>query len=220
MPRIIACLLFALMGTLALGQTVCIDPGHPSEVGMGTKGKTISEVRVAWLVAKLMEKRLLAKGIDVVLTKGAERQMVRNKDRAGVANRAGADLMVRLHCDASSGTGFHVYYPDRQGKSGSKRGPSKAVLAASAAKAKVFHKELSRNLKGHLKDNGLHDDTHTHIGSKQGALTGSIYSEVPVLLVEMCVLTNRKDEKFIASAKGQALMADALAKATLAALGG
>ena len=203
----------------AIAQTVCIDPGHPSEVGRGTQGKSISEVKAVWLVGKKLEKKLKAAGLTVVLTKGKQEQTVKNRQRAAIANAAGADIMVRLHCDASSGTGFAVYYPDRQGKSGTKIGPSQEVIDSSRACAEIFHQVLAESLKGKLKDNGLRDDTHTAIGKKQGALTGSIYSEVPVLLVEMCVLTNPKDEKFIASEKGQELMAEALAKATLAALG-
>src|ERR687897_201590 len=66
-----------------------------------------------------------AKGYAVVLTKSAEDELVRNRDRAVVANRAGAALMVRLHCDASVERGFAVYYPDRQGrtKDGAAVGP-------------------------------------------------------------------------------------------------
>jgi len=41
-------------------------------------------------------------------------------------------------------------------------------------------------------------------------LTGSIYSRVPVLLVEMCVITNLGDEAFISSERGRAKMVEAL----------
>ena len=58
----------------------------------------------------------------------------------------------------------------------------------------------------------------TAVGGRQGALTGSVFSKVPVLLVEMVVLTNAKDEAFILSKQGRALMVDALAKGVLAAV--
>jgi N-acetylmuramoyl-L-alanine amidase len=56
------------------------------------------------------------------------------------------------------------------------------------------------------------------VGSRHGALIGSIFSKVPVVLVEMVVLTNAKDEAFLLSAKGRSAMAEALAKGVLAAL--
>lgn len=204
----------------ANAQTVCIDPGHPSEVGRGTAGKKISEMTAAWKVAKLLEQKLLKSDFKVVLTKSKESQFAKNKDRAAVANKAKADLMVRLHCDANEGGGFAVYVPMRKGTSGGKTGPSQAIIDASTEKGKLFHAELTKHLAKHLKDNGLMGDIKTAVGAKQGALTGSIFSEVPVILVEMCCLTNAKDETFMASKAGQETMAEALFKATKAAIVG
>jgi N-acetylmuramoyl-L-alanine amidase len=208
----------ALIAAVVLTPTVCIDPGHPSEVGRGTTGKRISELRAAWLVALKMRHRLEARGVRVVLTKDSETQFVKNRDRSRIANEAKADLMVRLHCDAASGSGFTTYYPDRQGRSNGRTGPSQAVLDDTALLAKPFHETLGRLLRGVLKDNGLKPDVKTSVGAKQGALTGSIFSEVPVVLVEMVVLTNPKDEAFMASSKGQSQMAEALTQATISAL--
>ena len=81
-----------------------------------------------------------------------------------------------------------------------------------------FHRAYAAALRGHLRDNGLKSDLATAVGAKQGALTGSIHSKVPVLLVEMCVLTNRKDEAFLASKSGHDRMVAALEAGTLAAL--
>ncbi len=156
-------------------------------------------------------------GYRVVLTKKALEEKVLNKERAFVANRSGANLMVRLHCDASSGSGFTVYYPTQQGRSKGVRGPSKEVLSRSNILARKFHGAMAVALRGKLKDNGLKSDLKTHIGGKQGALTGLIYSKVPVLLVEMVVLTNPKDEAFIRSSEGKEVMVGALVKGVLAA---
>lgn len=212
-------LLSLLAASLSLVKpVVCIDPGHPSEVGRGTQGKKLTEMRAAWTQALLVRDRLTAKGIRVVLTKPGENVKVRNRARAEIANRANADLMLRLHCDAANGSGFTSYYPDRQGKAEGVRGPSRDVIQASRAKARAFHAALSQVLKGSLVDNGLKPDVATAIGGKQGALTGSVFSKVPVVLVEMVVLTNRKDEAFLLSSRGQRLMADGLTAGVLAAL--
>lgn len=199
---------------------VCIDPGHPSEVGEGTRGKKLTEMRAAWLVAKRLEALLKAAGHEVKLTKSGEKEFVKNRRRAEVANAFGADLLVRLHCDSEGGTGFWTYYPDRQGTdSTGRRGPSPEVIALCKEKAPKFHAALAAGLKGALRDNGCLPDARTHVGSKQGALTGSIWSQVPVVLVEMCVLSSAKDEAFLVSEKGQAQMARALASGIAAALG-
>lgn len=198
---------------------VCIDPGHPSEVGEGTRGKKLTEIRAAWQVGKRLEKLLIAAGHEVKLTKNSEREFVKNRKRAETANAFKADLLVRLHCDSEGGTGFWTYFPDRQGTdSTGKRGPTPDVIAACKALAPVFHRALADGLKGALRDNGCLPDIRTAVGSKQGALTGSIWSQVPVVLVEMCVLSNPKDEAFLLSEKGQDQMAKALAAGVTAAL--
>src|SRR5580658_2148108 len=133
---------------LAPAQTVCIDPGHPSEVGRGTQGRRVTEVHEAWIVAKAVQKKLLAHRIHVVLTKNSENQFVRNRERAEIANTARADFMLRLHCDASNESGFAVFYPDRQGTSEGVTGPSQAVLLRTLPMAKAFHDAMVADLRG------------------------------------------------------------------------
>ena len=215
MTPLLAILVFS---RIAGRLTICIDPGHPSEVSRGTAGRVVSEIHVAWVVAKKLEAILAAKGVHVVLTKKSEFQMVRNKERALIANRCHADLMVRLHCDAANGTGFTTYYPDRQGTQHGVTGPAKSVLAATVPVARRFHLVLRQDLAGFLKDNGLKSDVDTAVGSKYGALIASIYSTVPVVLVEMCVLTNPHDEGLVRSAKGQDKLAWAMSEACLRSL--
>src|SRR5687768_863447 len=104
---------------------IAIDPGHPSETSSGSEvvnGTT--EVHVAWIVALRLRDLLRDCGYAVVMTKTSEMQLVRNVERAEVGNRARAALMVRLHADASSDSGFALYYPDRQGTAEGRTGPS------------------------------------------------------------------------------------------------
>lgn len=216
--RLCSSLLLATATSLGFSQTICIDPGHPSEVGRGTQGKKITEVRAAWLVAKLLEKELKSAGYNVVLTKKSELQFVKNRDRARIANEAKADLMVRLHCDANEGGGFAVYVPTKKGTSQGRKGPSEAIIKSSTEAGKVFHPAFSAAIGSRLKDNGLVGDERTAVGGRQGALTGSIFSEVPVVLVEMCCLTNAKDEAFMASESGRRAMAKALLAGIKAAI--
>ena len=198
---------------------VCIDPGHSSEVGPGTRGRRLTELHADWVVALRLKGLLERDGYRVVMTKATEGERVRNRRRAEIANAAGADLMVRLHCDASNRPGFAVYYPDRQGRAEGTTGPSARVIRRTAPLARRFHAALAAGLKGSLADQGLMSDVRTAIGGKQGALTGSVFSQVPVVLVEMATITLPHDERFLISEAGQARMASALEAGVRAALG-
>jgi N-acetylmuramoyl-L-alanine amidase len=193
---------------------ICLDPGHPSEVASGHALQNgTSETRVAWAVALRLREALEARGYEVVLTKSAEGELVRNRDRAAAANRARAALMVRLHCDASIARGFAVYYPDRRGRAkDGTSGPSAEVIEGSRRAAEAIHAGMAELLRGALSDNGVRTDNQTKVGREQGgALTGSIFSEVPVVTVEMVVLSDPQDAEFIKAEEGQRRMAEAIA---------
>jgi N-acetylmuramoyl-L-alanine amidase len=194
--------------------TVVIDPGHPSEVSSGRAPQHgTNETEVAWAVALKLREALEARGYAVVLTKSREDELVRNRDRAEVANRAGAALMVRLHCDASVESGFAVYYPDRAGRSKDGTvGPGPSVVEGSRRAAAAVHAAMAEGLAGALRDNGVRTDYQTKVGRAQGgALTGSIFSAVPVVTVEMVVLSDARDAEFIKAEEGQRRMAEAIA---------
>lgn len=194
---------------------VCVDPGHPSEVASGRAMQHgTNETRVAWEVALKLREALGARGYGVVLTKSREDELVRNRARAEVANRAGCALMVRLHCDASVESGFAVYYPDRAGRArDGTDGPARAVIEGSRRAAAAVHAGMAEGLRGALRDNGVRTDYQTKVGREQGgALTGSIFSEVPVVTVEMVVLSDERDAEFIKAEEGQRRMAEAIAE--------
>jgi N-acetylmuramoyl-L-alanine amidase len=206
--------------TTAAKPIVCIDPGHPSEVSAGDERiNGITEAHANWVVALKLRADLEARGITVCMTKTREDTLVRNRDRAEIANRAGAALLVRLHCDEGRDSGFTVYYPDRAGTAEGRTGPPASVQAASARAAEIIHREMAEALRGRLHDAGAHGDIKTNIGSRQGALTGSIFSEVPIVLIEMVVLSHPSDAAFIASDSGSSELAAALAAGIVAAVG-
>jgi N-acetylmuramoyl-L-alanine amidase len=196
---------------------VCLDPGHPSEVNSGaTIQNGTSEVHIAWAVALKVRTLLEARGIKVVMTKTREDQLVRNKDRALFANDSGASLMVRLHCDAGESEGFALYVPDRQAKKEGITGPSQDVIERSWLLAGALHTVMANDLKGALNDAGVRGDSATAVGSKQGALTASIFSTIPIVTIEMVVLSNKSDAEFIKSDAGQQRMSRAIADGILA----
>jgi N-acetylmuramoyl-L-alanine amidase len=203
------------------GKVICIDPGHPSEVSEGSTGAAgTAEKHVNWVVAQKLKALLLAEGAKVVLTKTSENEKVSNRERAEIANRAKAAIILRLHSDSGPVDGCATYYPDKPGEKDGVKGPSEEIIRRSKAAAKAFHPAFAAILEGHITDRGIHGDSATLVGSQQGALTGCIFSKVPVLTIEMCVLSSRHDEAFIKTDAGQARMAKALAAGVKAALGG
>ncbi len=201
--------------TASARTVVCIDPGHPSEVASGKNVQNgTSETRTNWAVATKLREELEARGYEVVMTKSAEAELVKNRDRALVANRARAALMIRLHCDASTERGFAVYYPDRPGRAkDGTTGPAASVIEGSRRAAEAVHSGLAEGLKDALSDNGVRTDYQTKVGREQGgALTGSIFSEVPVVTIEMVVLSNDSDADFIKTEEGQRRMAESIAR--------
>ena len=194
------------------GFVICVDPGHASETSQGTESRDhkLTELHVNWVIAQRLDILLEADGATVVPTKTYERQVVTNRRRAEIANTAHARLFLRLHCDSGEQSGLATYYPDREGTRFGVTGPSPAVIADSHRAAQVFQPAVIAALDGALRDAGIKGDSKTGVGSRQGALTGSIFSHVPALTVEMCVLTNAHDYTFIRTPAGQEQMARAL----------
>jgi N-acetylmuramoyl-L-alanine amidase len=195
---------------------VCIDPGHPSETSDGASSHGLSENTLNWNVAVRLAKKLNKAGIAWVSTKQSIKQRVTNKQRAQIANGANrykqpAAAFIRLHCDEGSGSGYTWYFPDRAGRKGGVTGPSKSVQQNSRSLAWTMNSAMKPVLNGHLKNNPIKTDASTYVGGKQGGvLTGSIYSQVPTALIEMCFINHKSDARFIASATGQDKMAAAL----------
>lgn len=190
---------------------IAIDPGHPSETSDGCAHHGLTEMQIVWDVALKLEKMLAAKaGFAVLKTKKAVDVRVTNRERAEIANAASAALLVRLHCDSGKGTGCTVYYPDRQGKVEGVTGPSAAVIERSRQAAECMQKGLAGVLGSALSLNPVKTDSMTFVGSKQGALTGSIFSKVPAVVVEMVYLNNACDAAFIREEENQELMARAI----------
>lgn len=200
-------------GSNGAKPVICLDPGHPSEINDGyQKQNGTTETHVCWVIAQRLRALLSKDGYRVVLTKLRENQLVRNVRRAQIANRSRARLMLRLHCDTGSGTGFRLFYPDTTARDGKVTGPSVEVQIASHTAAECLRRELASGLGDRLKDNGVATDRATAIGRKYGGtLIGSIHSKAPVVLVEMVFLNNPKNAEFIKSVEGQDVFARALA---------
>ena len=113
------------------GPLVCIDPGHQGranhdqepvapgssdtkdKVSDGTYGVTtgIRESLINLTIALQLRDELQARGYRVLMTRTSEDVDISNIERAQLANNAGADAFLRLHCDNGdpSWTGCAVF---------------------------------------------------------------------------------------------------------------
>jgi len=86
-------------GHRLLGRIVVLDPGHGGD-DKGTIAHGLTESEVTLDLARRIEGRLSAIGVTVLFTRSA----TTGPDdllRASMANQAGADIMLSLHCDSA-----------------------------------------------------------------------------------------------------------------------
>jgi N-acetylmuramoyl-L-alanine amidase len=105
------------------GRVVVLDPGHSSEEGAnhGAQGHGIVESDAVLDLARRIEGRLAAVGVQVVLTRGLTGDPSES-ERAELANTLGADLLLSFHCEAlpdrpqANGVACFFYgHPDQHG---------------------------------------------------------------------------------------------------------
>jgi N-acetylmuramoyl-L-alanine amidase len=105
-------------GPSLAGRVIVIDPGH----GGGSGGVTPDGSRESDItldLARRIEGRLSATGVMAVVTRSADADPD-EIERAEIANRLGADLVVSLHCEtgdtpSASGVAAYFYGHDRPG---------------------------------------------------------------------------------------------------------
>ncbi|GAA1267195.1 N-acetylmuramoyl-L-alanine amidase [Saccharothrix xinjiangensis] len=81
------------------GKRIIIDPGHGGE-DRGVVVDGVSEADLVLDLARLLEGKMAATGMEALLTRGA-RNNPDEGERARFANEAGADLILSLHADAN-----------------------------------------------------------------------------------------------------------------------
>lgn len=198
-------------------KLVMIDPGHqrvgnnaPEQVGPDTretKAKVSSgtvgvrtkkpEYVLNLEVSVLLKAELARRGINVAMTRETHDVDISNKQRADMANEAGAALVVRIHADgdASASTkGFSVLYP-------SAAQPAVKPIAAESKQAAGLLLTGLQQATGQ-KGRGL---------SARDDLSGFNWSKVPVALVEIGFMTNPEEDELMSEAAYQQKLAMGIA---------
>jgi N-acetylmuramoyl-L-alanine amidase len=135
------------------GRTVVLDPGHGGD-DPGARTRDLSEADIVLDLARRIEGRLTAIGVDVVYTR-TESTCPSEEDRAAIANTAAADVLLSLHCDShdhsdASGVATFFFGRDR----GSSWSPVGEHLADLILREIVARTPL-RNCRSHGRSWGL-----------------------------------------------------------------
>ena len=207
------------------GKVVVIDPGHQAKgdsglepvgpgssekkakVSSGTAGVVTGtpESKLVLAVGLKLRDALEAHGIKVVMTRTTQQVSLSNIQRAQIANKAGADLFVRVHADGSDNsatTGIHVLYP------ASIKGWTDDIAASSKKAASLAQRELIAATGA--RDRGI---------DARSDMTGFNWSDVPAILPEIGFMTNPAEDRLLATADYQDKIVKGLTRAILSFLG-
>lgn len=88
-----------LAGAAEAKPLVVLDPGHGG-TNTGTRGAGLHEKQVTLTLANQVAAQLRARGIDVELTRTADRTLTL-RQRVALADTRAADVFVSIHCNAS-----------------------------------------------------------------------------------------------------------------------
>jgi N-acetylmuramoyl-L-alanine amidase len=216
-------------------DVIVIDPGHggkdPGTVGVtGVREKDIT-LNVARKLGKLIERQM--KDVKVVHTRTTD-EFVELYRRGQLANELGGKLFVSIHCNSMPRkphpmSGFEIYLL-RPGKT------EHAIQIAERENAVVqFEEGYTERYQELTEENFiimtlaqsaymkyseqfaeiLQSEMETHSGlQNQGVKQAGFYvlvgASMPNVLVETGYLSNRSDERFLKSEKGQQKMAQAI----------
>ncbi len=216
----------------SLIDVIVIDPGHggDDEGAVGRSG--LLEKDVVLDISKRLAARLRESGFEVVMTRDDDR-FVSLADRANIANEAGADLFISIHCNAAenkSARGSIVFFlADAK---------TDQARAAAALENEVFKFETTANVPNksdigfilsdmiqteHLKESAelaqlIHENLRNvrnleRRGIDQAGFIVLNKAFVPSVLVETAFITNKKDEELLRSDKFREAFAEEIARA-------
>lgn len=182
--------------------TICIDPGHqkkgdsklePISPGSGNKKPRVSqgtegigskkaEYEVNLEASLLLKDFLIKKGYNVIMTRENHEVNISNAERAEIANKANADMTIRIHCDSL--------------KDSSKSGTTILVPSSKANNTKVIYEE-SNKFATILKDNLKKQGIKVNGIFERNDITGFNWSRVPVVILEMGFMSNYSEDKML-----------------------
>ena len=218
---------FSLSRQLGLGiSRIVIDPGHGGR-DPGAKARDLNEAELVLDVALRLEKLLVKQGVEVVLTR-TKNTYVSLEERTALANRAGADLFLSIHANASSietARGVETYYLNfaqnsaaealaARENAGSTQGMRNLpdIVKAIALNDKIDEsRDFAGSIQGALHERLRRVDRNVkNLGVKQAPFMVLIGATMPSVLVEIAFLTHRQEATLLKTDKYRQQVADAL----------
>lgn len=197
---------------------VVIDPGHQSKqnsaqeavapgssetkkkVSSGTQGSftNVPEYEVNLSVSKKLKKELEKLGYKVIMTRETNDVDISNIERAQIANKAKADAFIRIHCD------------------GSEDSSTNGIFTICPTKQNSYCKDIYEDcyqLSQCVLDGAIESTSANSRGiMKTDTMSGINWSEVPVTIIEMGFMSNKKEDKALATDSYQQSLATGIAK--------
>ena len=219
---------FSLSRQLGLGiSRVVIDAGHGGH-DPGAHVKGLNEAGLTLDVALRLEKLLLSvPGVEVVMTRRTD-VFIPLEERTAIANRAGADLFLSVHVNASPSPrarGIETYFLNFAPN------PEAEAIAAreNAGSAKTMHdlpeivKTIALNNKidesrdfATLVQNAMFDRLRRvnrearNLGVKQAPFVVLIGATMPSVLAEISFITNRQEATLLKQQSYRQAIAEAI----------
>jgi len=204
--------------TKAAGKTICIDAGHQRygdnalepigpgsstkkpKVTSGTVGKYTykAESEVNLETAKKLKTILISRGYKVVMVRESPDVNISNIQRAEIANKSNADLVIRIHCDGSGNSAIHGYFVLTP--SSSNKFLSSSIVNASLKLTKCLLPAIQKTMGATNRGISYRDD-----------LTGTNWSKVPTVLVEMGEMSNKQEDYALSTPAYQEKMTNGMA---------
>ena len=204
-------------------KTVVIDAGHGGH-DSGCSGhhhlEKNNNLAVALQLGALIQQRYPQ--IQVIYTRSSD-VFIPLEERAEIANRAGADLFMSVHCNLNGSRKHHAHGTETYYFNSDNQADAWLQARADAAHPKdslthfapirSFRSEKSRKM-AFLIENAMQNVTKRHSrGVKIDALRVLYLTKMPSVLSEIGFLTDSNEGAYISSQAGQSEIAQALFQA-------
>lgn len=205
-------------GNLLSNQPIIVlDPQSP----MTTKNAPndfliVNDVNVAkvnWEVSQKIISRLNQSGIKAISTLKSFEETLSPEERANVALKNGAKILIRIDCSNNTNNGFAVYYPERLQEANAET--KHKLLTQSENAAKVIYQTMKEGLKNLEEARLLQSENYLPSALEQRS---SYFSRVPVVSIELGTITYLFDALFVSSDMGQSRLAETISEGILKAI--